>query len=176
MSEPPSPYWGSILKSNSNGTYFGLAIENVNRDDRGYVDFEKMIGLDGIALINVVGNAKEAPVSGRKSLQSRITHNDGELSNSRPRSMTFETMTIGGTWKPLVPPVKDSLGRPYECDTTVSGSNQVPCFVLMLEVEMRFAYPRIHRTSGPSCNIQHPVYSRAPDGRRKRRRTPRNLH
>lgn len=81
MSEPPSPYWGSILKSNSNGTYFGLAIENVNRDDRGYVDFEKMIGLDGIALINVVGNAKEAPVSGRKSLQSRITHNDGEPSD-----------------------------------------------------------------------------------------------
>ncbi|KAF9497875.1 vacuolar protein sorting/targeting protein 10 [Pleurotus eryngii] len=100
MSEPPSPYWGSILKSNSNGTYFGLAMENVNRDDRGYVDFEKMIGLDGIALINVVGNAKEAPVSGRKSLQSRITHNDG------------------GTWKPLVPPQKDSLGRPYGCDTT----------------------------------------------------------
>ena len=56
MSEPPAPYWGTILKSNSNGTYFGVSIENVNRDERGYVDFEKMIGLDGIALINVVAN------------------------------------------------------------------------------------------------------------------------
>lgn len=79
MSEPPSPYWGHILKSNSNGTYFGLSIENVNRDERGFVDFEKMIGLDGIALINVVANPQDAAISGRKLLQTRITHNDGEL-------------------------------------------------------------------------------------------------
>lgn len=77
MSEPPNPYWGNILKSNSNGTYFGVSIENVNRDDRGFVDFEKMIGLDGIALINIVGNPQEAALTGRKALQSRITHNDG---------------------------------------------------------------------------------------------------
>lgn len=77
MNEIPHLYWGNILKSNSNGTYFGMSAENVNRDDRGYVDFEKMIGLDGIALINVVENPSEATVSGRKKLQSRITHNDG---------------------------------------------------------------------------------------------------
>ncbi|KAJ7725948.1 hypothetical protein B0H16DRAFT_275953 [Mycena metata] len=98
-SEPPSPYWGSILKSNSNGTYFGLSLENVNRDDRGFVDFEKMIGLDGIALVNVVVNPQEAVVTGRKDLQSRITHNDG------------------ATWKPLVPPAKDSLGNNYACQS-----------------------------------------------------------
>ena len=80
MSEPPAPYWGAILKSNSNGTYFGISIENVNRDRRGYVDFEKMIGLDGIALINVVGNPELAKISGVKSLQTRITHNDGGFS------------------------------------------------------------------------------------------------
>ncbi|KAJ7355652.1 vacuolar protein sorting/targeting protein 10 [Mycena albidolilacea] len=99
MSEAPDPYWGNILKSNSNGTYFGLSIDYVNRDDRGFVDFEKMIGLDGIALINVVANPHEAAISGRKALQSRITHNDG------------------GTWKPLVPPQKDSLGNKYACDS-----------------------------------------------------------
>lgn len=79
MSEPPSPYWGNILKSNSNGTYFGLSIEYVNRDERGYVDFEKMIGLDGIALINIVSNPEEAMVTDYKLLQSRITHNDGSF-------------------------------------------------------------------------------------------------
>ncbi|KZV63312.1 Oligoxyloglucan reducing end-specific cellobiohydrolase, partial [Peniophora sp. CONT] len=42
--EPPGPAWGTILKSNSNGTYFGVSVQNVNRDERGYVDFEKMIG------------------------------------------------------------------------------------------------------------------------------------
>jgi hypothetical protein len=78
MSEPPiGPYWGNILKSNSNGTYFGLSIENVNRNEEGYVDFEKVIGLDGIALVNVVADTGESTVSGRKSLQSKITHNDG---------------------------------------------------------------------------------------------------
>jgi hypothetical protein len=77
MSEAPAPFWGTILKSNSNGTYFGISIQNVNRDDRGYVDFEKMVGLDGIALINIVSNPEDATISGKKKLQSRITHNDG---------------------------------------------------------------------------------------------------
>jgi hypothetical protein len=99
MSEPPSPYWGNILKSNWNGTYYGLSIENVNRDERGYVDFEKMIGLDGIALINVVSNPHEAGVSGRKSIQSRITHNDGEPS-------TWITL-----WKPISLNVQVALGN-----------------------------------------------------------------
>lgn len=80
MSEPPAgPYWGNILKSNSNGTYFGLSVEHVNRNEDGYVDFEKVIGLDGIALINVVADPDAAVVSGRKKLQTRITHNDGKL-------------------------------------------------------------------------------------------------
>ena len=65
------------MKSNGNGTYFGVSIDNVNRNDKGFVDFEKMIGLDGIALVNVVSNPETASVNGRKDLQSRITHNDG---------------------------------------------------------------------------------------------------
>jgi hypothetical protein len=77
MSESPRPFWGNLLKSNWNGTYYGLSIDYVNRDNRGFVDFEKMIGLDGIALINIVSNPAEAIISGRKALQSRITHNDG---------------------------------------------------------------------------------------------------
>ncbi|TCD61550.1 vacuolar protein sorting/targeting protein PEP1 [Steccherinum ochraceum] len=97
-SEAPSPTWGNILKSNSNGTYYGVSVDYVNRNDAGFVDFEKMIGLDGIALINVVSNPHEASVSGRKELQSRITHNDG------------------GTWKPLPVPKVDSQGNGFECD------------------------------------------------------------
>ncbi|CAL1713879.1 unnamed protein product [Somion occarium] len=100
VSEPPNPWWGNILKSNSNGTYFGVSSDYVNRNENGFVDFEKMIGLDGIALINVVSNPHEAPLTGRKELQTRITHNDG------------------GTWKPLVPPKLDSQGNKYACDRT----------------------------------------------------------
>ncbi len=73
-----APYWGNILKSNWNGTYFGLSAENVNRNEDGFVDFEKVIGLDGIALINVIADPDEATVTKTKKLQTRITHNDGE--------------------------------------------------------------------------------------------------
>ena len=71
--------WGSLFKSNSNGTYYGLSLEHANRNAKGYVDFEKMLGLDGIALLNIVSNPEEATLSGLKSLQTRITHNDGKL-------------------------------------------------------------------------------------------------
>ena len=99
-SERPRPHWGSLLKSNWNGTYFGKSIENVNRDQRGFVDFEKMIGPDSIALINIISNT-EAAVTGAKELQTRITHNDG------------------GSWKPLNPPKVDSHGQAYDCRSAV---------------------------------------------------------
>ena len=91
MSEPPAPFWGNLLKSNSNGTYFGISLENVNRNDRGFVDFEKMTGLDGIALVNIVSNPAQAKVSGEKYLQTRITHNDGAFV---PFAMDFKELTI----------------------------------------------------------------------------------
>ncbi|CAO1617832.1 unnamed protein product [Sympodiomycopsis kandeliae] len=91
--------WGSIVKSNGNGTYYTLSQQHVNRNSAGYVDFEKMLGLDGIAVINTVSNADDASVSGRKELQTLITHNDG------------------GRWKKLIPPRADVFGAPYKCDT-----------------------------------------------------------
>ncbi|KAG7098099.1 hypothetical protein E1B28_000073 [Marasmius oreades] len=97
MTTSDVPPYGAVLKSNSNGTYFVVSLDNVNRNEDGYVDFEKIIGLDGIALVNVVGNAEQASIGGRKKLQTRITHNDG------------------GTWKPLKPPSVDAFGQEYEC-------------------------------------------------------------
>ncbi|KAG0695736.1 hypothetical protein DFH29DRAFT_879841 [Suillus ampliporus] len=58
---------------------FGVSIENVNRNSAGFVDFEKFAGLDGIAMVNVVANPAEAALTGRKALQTSITHNDGIL-------------------------------------------------------------------------------------------------
>ncbi|WFD05581.1 vacuolar protein sorting/targeting protein PEP1 [Malassezia vespertilionis] len=89
--------WGDIIKSNSNGTYYTLSLERVNRNAYGYVDFEKMQGLDGVALANVVSNPDEASVSGLKQLQTRITHNDG------------------GRWASISAPVLDSTGNGYPC-------------------------------------------------------------
>lgn len=77
-------------------------MDYVNRNVDGYVDFEKMVGLDGIALINIVSNPHDAPITGVKEIQTRITHNDG------------------GSWKTLPPPSVDSQGNKYDCDSTVS--------------------------------------------------------
>ena len=54
-----------------------MSLEGVSRNRAGYVDFEKMIGLDGIALVNVVSNMDDVLLTGKKKLQTRITHNDG---------------------------------------------------------------------------------------------------
>jgi hypothetical protein len=78
MNTQPGSEWGSLFKSNSNGTYYALSLEYANRNEKGYVDFEKMIGLDGIAIMNVVSNPDEAALTGNKRLQTRITHNDGQ--------------------------------------------------------------------------------------------------
>jgi hypothetical protein len=89
--------WGSLFRSNWNGTFYTTSLEYVNRNANGYVDFEKMLGLEGIALANVVSNPNEAAVSGSKDIQTRITHNDA------------------GRWKVLTPPTKDANGQPQKC-------------------------------------------------------------
>ncbi|KAK0612991.1 hypothetical protein B0T17DRAFT_511348 [Bombardia bombarda] len=68
--------YGSIIKSNSNGTLYALSVSNVNCNEDYYVDFEKMLGLEGVALVNVVANP-DAKGSAPKKLQTKISHNDG---------------------------------------------------------------------------------------------------
>ncbi|KAF9245428.1 hypothetical protein BU15DRAFT_71180 [Melanogaster broomeanus] len=97
MSEWPNPFWSNLLKSNSNRAYFGLSIKNVNRNNIGSIDFEMFVGLDGIAMINIVANLAEATLSGSKVLQTRITHNDG------------------GTWRPVMPPELGLQGKMHPC-------------------------------------------------------------
>lgn len=56
------------MKSSGNGTYFGVSVEYVNRNDCGFVYFGKMIGLDSIALINVIAHRETEVLSvGRRS-------------------------------------------------------------------------------------------------------------
>ncbi|KAG7803237.1 hypothetical protein KL944_001190 [Ogataea haglerorum] len=82
--------YGTILKSNSNGTEYVSVLESANRDEGGYVDFEKITGLEGLIVANVVANPDDARKGARKRIRSVITHNDG------------------AQWAPLQPPVVDS--------------------------------------------------------------------
>ena len=90
--------YGTIVKSNSNGTNFVTSLNYVNRNTAGFVDFEKIQAIEGTALANVVSNYKEVEGDGAsKKLQTRITHNDG------------------ADWAYLQAPSQDNKGDEYEC-------------------------------------------------------------
>lgn len=76
-----------------------------------------MIGLDGVAVVNVVANPDEVTLTGHKALQSRITHNDGM--SILPKTIIELTFYLGGDWKKLTPPASDSNKQPYSCTSTV---------------------------------------------------------
>ena len=95
--------YGTIIKSNSNGTSYVLSVNGVNRNTAGYVDFEKMAGLEGVAIVNIVENIEDADKGQRKKLKTLITHNDG------------------AEWAPLGKPKKNEDGKEYECE---SNNNQ----------------------------------------------------
>jgi hypothetical protein len=82
--------YGSIIKSNSNGTSYVMSLGAVNRNTEGYVDFEKMQGLEGVAVNK----------GSKKKKQTRITHNDG------------------AEWEPISAPARNSDNKPYDCDVT----------------------------------------------------------
>ena len=96
--------YGSIVKSNSNGTSYVLSIESVNRDSNGYADFEKLQVIEGVALINIVDNVNEAQKGNSKKLKTLITHNDG------------------AQWAALKAPKLDVEGHETGCD--VEHSNE----------------------------------------------------
>lgn len=96
--------FGSILKSNSNGTSYVLSLGQVNRDVDGYVDFEKMLSLEGVSVVNVVANADAAKGGGEsKKLKTMISHNDG------------------AEWSLLPRPAQDADGKAFGCDGDVEA-------------------------------------------------------
>ncbi|KAF1969163.1 vacuolar protein sorting/targeting protein 10 [Bimuria novae-zelandiae CBS 107.79] len=90
--------YGSIIKSNSNGTSYVMSLNAVNRNKHGYVDFEKMQGIEGVAVANVVANPDKVDQGEKKKKQTRITHNDG------------------ADWQLIAPPKVDSDNKKYDCD------------------------------------------------------------
>ena len=106
VNDRPEQQYGTVLKSNSNGTFYTLAINNVNRDGAGYADFEKMQGLEGVAMVNVVDNVDEVQVEGAaKKLKSKITHNDG------------------ADWTLINPPTEDDEGKALGCSSKIADDS-----------------------------------------------------
>ncbi|KAJ1654422.1 vacuolar protein sorting/targeting protein PEP1 [Dispira simplex] len=89
--------FGTLFTSNSNGSYYTTSLDYVNRNNKGLVDFEKMQGIEGIALLNQVRNPKEVLHGSPKQLRSMISFDDG------------------AHWQPLSSPGSDAAGHPYDC-------------------------------------------------------------
>ncbi|OUM67230.1 hypothetical protein PIROE2DRAFT_40249, partial [Piromyces sp. E2] len=87
---------GYLFMSSNNGTRFSPCLQNTNRNSYGYVDFEKMIGIPGIAMANVVANPDSYERS--KMIQTLMSFNDGS------------------TWDYVKAPSEDSYGKKFDCD------------------------------------------------------------
>jgi hypothetical protein len=77
---------GSLFTSNSNGTYFTRGLEHTNRSPQSMVDFEKIEGIQGILMANIVENYKEVEASANapKKVVSRISFDDGKMNTWKP--------------------------------------------------------------------------------------------
>lgn len=94
-SKIPGQEIGTILKSNSNGTFYVSALPNVNRNAQGYVDFDKIDIIEGVLMANVVANPNSKE---EKKLQTLITYNEASK------------------WHFLAPPAVDSENKKYLCN------------------------------------------------------------
>lgn len=86
---------GMLYRSDSSGRYFVLSLENTNKNFAGIVDYERVQGVEGIVLANIVSNPTvlDGDYPEAKKVESRISFNDGS------------------TWKLLTPPKSDVDGK-----------------------------------------------------------------
>ncbi|KAJ3053123.1 vacuolar protein sorting/targeting protein PEP1 [Rhizophlyctis rosea] len=97
MSSTSGKEYGTLLISNGNGTEYSVGLEYTNQDTNGYVDFEKIQGLEGIALVNQISNYESVKYGSSKKLVTKMSWDDGKK------------------WSLLTPPDRDSNGNSYDC-------------------------------------------------------------
>lgn len=105
---------GTLFVSNSNGTFFVQSLADTNRNRAGFVDFEELVGIEGVGIANYVKNARA--VEGHKSakqVRSVISFDDGR---SQKRYAGEYSHVLGRSWDPLNPP-SDSDCRSSSRDT-----------------------------------------------------------
>jgi hypothetical protein len=87
---------GTLFVSNSNGACFVESLKDTNRNDFGYVDYERIYGAEGIGIANIVSNVQEFE-SGRgqpKKSQSYLTFDDSNWSLIPPPGRHYRTEDI----------------------------------------------------------------------------------
>ena len=92
----------TLLGCNFNGTYFVESLKDTNRNGFGYVDYERVYGIEGLGIANIVSNVQELESGQRrpKKLKSYITFDDGSNLSLIP------------------PPTEDAAGQKISCDAS----------------------------------------------------------
>ena len=90
----PGGEYGSLVKSNWNGTLFSEILPKVNQNRQGYVDLEILASINGTMLANVID---ESGTGVGKSLVTMLSVDDG------------------ASWRKLKAPLLDSGRRKYDC-------------------------------------------------------------
>lgn len=122
--------YGTLFKSNSNGTFYSRIMEHTNRKQGGKVDFDKMKGIPGIVLVNQVTNIEEMASSGRKKIKTKISFDSG------------------ASWDYIKPPSKDSDGNDIKC----SADDGCSLNIILKEREMGSSRSSVH-TSAAAAGI-----------------------
>lgn len=87
---------GILFTSNINGTFYSMSLMNTNRNQVGFVDFEKVQSMDGIILANQVGNAEQLSMGAKKQVQTVISFNDGGNFNRVPAPADIKCSAVPG--------------------------------------------------------------------------------
>jgi hypothetical protein len=76
---------GTLFMSNSNGTFFVESLKDTNRNEMGFVDYERIYGVEGVGMANIVMNPVDVESRGaQKRLKTYITFDDGESTPTLP--------------------------------------------------------------------------------------------
>ena len=100
-----SGQYATLLHSDSNGHEFVFALSHLARQPTtGFVDYERVAGIEGIALANIVENPAQLDqdTSADPRIRSKITFDDGS------------------SWRFIQPPSTDVDGNSFPCDHSTS--------------------------------------------------------
>lgn len=132
---------GTLFVSNSNGTYFVQSLADTNRNRAGFVDYEELVGVEGVGLANYVKNARA--VEGHKSakqVRSVITFDDGKCSQHILWDALLTWVTfLGRSWDPLNPP----------SDSDCRSPSRDICALHLYSVSTPHNYGRVFSSAAP---------------------------
>lgn len=101
---------------------------DTNRNENGIVDFESLVGMEGVGIANVVSNREEVVGwSERKKLKSYMTYDDGSA------------------WQPLRAPKHRLNGDDWTCNT----GNPLECALHVHSITTPHNYGRVFSSTAP---------------------------